>query len=227
MTIGAIAGALAKAQAEIRNAAKDAANPFFKSHYAPLDTVIDCLKASLAKNEIAYFQSPRSEGAKVTIVTRLIHSSGEWLETDPLEATVKDAAPQSIGSATTYLRRYSLMTAVGIAASEDDDAEAGEGRDTKPQHKPHASNEHARAAVQKAAAKDPIAAFKESALKEAATLVGSETRAKSWLCGIREDPKAQRAWSEADVEKVKGALALLRAKTNTNGADEFGLEANP
>ena len=99
-SIGTIAAALAKAQGSIRNAAKDTANPFFRSTYAPLDTVIDAIKAALAANEIAFVQDAASTDAKVSVTTRLIHSSGQWIETSPLTATAKNVTgvyPTAIG----------------------------------------------------------------------------------------------------------------------------------
>lgn len=123
-TIGKIGAALAKAQKAMRHAVADSENPHFKSHYADLASVIDAVKDPLADNEIARPQFPISVGGEVGVVTSLIHSSGEWLEAEvycrPVQAT-----PQGIGSAITYLRRYSLAAAAGLAQT-DDDAEAAE-----------------------------------------------------------------------------------------------------
>jgi len=138
-TTGAIAAALAKAQGAIRNPHKDANNPYFKSKYAPLDTVVEAIRGAMAASELAYVQSVTCAGNRVSVVTRVLHSSGEWLETDPLAADAKDASPQAVGSATTYLRRYSLMAAVGLAPTdEDDDGEASSVRPTpiEPSRKP-------------------------------------------------------------------------------------------
>jgi len=125
-SINEIAGALAKAQAEMGGAKKDAANPFFKSKYADLASVREAVNGPLSKHGIAVIQSPSAEGAVVSVVTLLAHSSGQWMRGEA-KCTAKDDSPQSVGSATTYLRRYALQSFAGIAP-EDDDAEAAQGR---------------------------------------------------------------------------------------------------
>jgi hypothetical protein len=127
-SIGNIAAALAKAQKAIEGAAKDSKNPHFNSRYADLASIAEACRAPLAVNEIAVVQNPsRPEAGLVGMTTLLLHSSGEWLESDPLVVQAKDAGPQAVGSCLTYLRRYQLAAMVGVAP-EDDDAEAGEGR---------------------------------------------------------------------------------------------------
>lgn len=124
--INEIAAALAKAQGEMGGAKKDAANPFFKSKYADLASVREACLGPLSKYGIAVVQSPSAEGAIVSVVTLLVHSSGQWIR-GVASCTAKDDSPQSIGSATTYLRRYGLQSFAFIAP-EDDDAEAAQGR---------------------------------------------------------------------------------------------------
>jgi hypothetical protein len=127
--INEIAGALAKAQLEMDGAKKDAANPFFKSKYADLASVRDACMAAMNKQGISVMQSPSADGAKVSVVTLLAHSSGQWVRGEA-SCTAKDDSPQSVGSATTYLRRYALQSFAGVAP-EDDDAEAAQGRGSK------------------------------------------------------------------------------------------------
>ncbi len=126
-TLSSMAAALSKAQGAIKGASKDSRNPHFQSRYADLASVWDACRDALAANEIAVVQSPRAEGNIVSMQTILIHSSGEWIESEPLTVTVRDSSPQSIGSGITYLRRYQLSSMVGVAP-EDDDAEAAQGR---------------------------------------------------------------------------------------------------
>jgi hypothetical protein len=127
-TIGAIAAALAKAQASFKPAIKDASNPFFKSKYCDLAGALDAVRDALSVNGLALVQSTDA-GDKMVLHTTLLHSSGEWISgTYPITAVKTD--PQGIGSAVTYARRYSLMALLGIAA-EDDDGEAAHGRTAK------------------------------------------------------------------------------------------------
>ena len=81
-TVGKIAAALAKAQSEIMGAKKGSVNPFFKSGYADLFTVIESCREILAKNEIAFVQGNRFKDGVFLVVTKLIHSSGEWLSSE-------------------------------------------------------------------------------------------------------------------------------------------------
>jgi hypothetical protein len=128
-TIGALAAALAKAQATYKPAVKDSANPFFKAHFLSLAGALDACREALTSNGLAVVQAVDSAGDKLVLHTTLIHSSGEWIGSAyPINPVKND--PQGIGSATSYARRYSLMALVGIAA-EDDDGEAAHGRTAK------------------------------------------------------------------------------------------------
>ena len=128
--VNEIAAALAKAQAAMDNASKDRTNPAFKSKYADMASVRDAVNGPLSSHGIAYVQAPATTADGVTVETRLIHSSGQWLAS-VVGAAPKAYDPQSIGSAITYLRRYSLMAMVGIAP-EDDDGNASSGRQDGP-----------------------------------------------------------------------------------------------
>jgi len=129
-SVGAIAAALAKAQGEIQDAVTDSANPFFKSKYADLHSVISAIKDPLSKHGLAYVQSPDFEGNTVTLVTTLMHSSGEWVKSR-ITMTPQKPDPQGIGSVITYARRYALAAIVGIA-QQDDDAESATVHQKKP-----------------------------------------------------------------------------------------------
>ena len=125
--INEIAKALANAQRVIKGAKKDSANPFFKSSYADLASVVEACREPLANNEIAVVQPPATlENGEVSVTTMLVHSSGQWMR-ETLSVKPKDDGPQAMGSVITYLRRYSLAAFAGVAP-EDDDAEAAEGR---------------------------------------------------------------------------------------------------
>lgn len=129
-TIDKIAAALVIAQKAMLPLIKDSDNPFFKSKYADLHAVTEACYPALQANGICVIQSAESLGSEgINIRTRLIHSSGQFIET---ECAIPPAGqdPQKYGSAVTYGRRYGLQAAVGLAAT-DDDAESAMGR-TKP-----------------------------------------------------------------------------------------------
>ena len=123
-SIAALATALAKAQGQIAPASKDAENPFYKSHYADLASIWEACRGPLSANGLAVIQSPIDAGAgRVGLLTRLVHSSGEWISSEVTVRLAKDDA-QGLGSALTYLRRYCLAAFIGVTATEDDDANA-------------------------------------------------------------------------------------------------------
>ncbi len=118
--INDLAAALAKAQVEIENVAKDGANPHFQSRYATLGGVLEEVRPKLAKHGISVVQMPvNGEGSSVGIITRLLHSSGQWIESAFFVVPTKHDA-QGAGSALTYCRRYSLMAMAGVGPEDDD-----------------------------------------------------------------------------------------------------------
>jgi hypothetical protein len=131
-TIGKLSVALLTAQKAITFAAKDASNPFFKSKYADLPTVIDAVKPALNDAGIVFIQSATpSESGTLSLTTRLIHESGEWLE-DTATAPLQKNDPQGYGSAITYLRRYSLAAITGLYQDDDDGQAASQPEKSKP-----------------------------------------------------------------------------------------------
>ena len=116
-----LATALSKAQGEMKPAAKDATNPHFRSTYATLASVIDAIRAPLSKHGLAFTQvfSQDADG-RYALTTRLMHSSGQWIEAHSLLNPVKQD-PQGVGSASSYYKRYHLMALVGVASDDEDD----------------------------------------------------------------------------------------------------------
>jgi hypothetical protein len=125
-SIGALAAALSKAQADITGALKDSSNPFFKSKYADLASCWDACRKQLAANGLSVMQTTRMTEQGLMLVTTLAHSSGEWMAGE-MPVLTKDSSPQAQGSGITYARRYALAAIVGLAQI-DDDAEAAQGR---------------------------------------------------------------------------------------------------
>lgn len=127
-SLAALGAALAAAQGEIENAHTNAENkayargngPGYK--YANLAEILNTARPVLAKHGLAVVQAPMFADGICTVETMLLHKSGEWLSF-PTSAPVQKADPQGVGSATTYLRRYSLAALCGMA-QEDDDGES-------------------------------------------------------------------------------------------------------
>jgi hypothetical protein len=133
-TIGAIAAALAKAQAEITNPEKSLTatirSPFPREEdrtfrYAPLSSGLEIVRKCLGRHEIATVQTTAidNEVGLIRLTTILAHASGEWISSDwPVCPVSETAAPHRLGAALTYARRYALFTLVGIAGEDDLDA---------------------------------------------------------------------------------------------------------
>src|ERR1041384_6828999 len=130
----ALAGALAKAQAELVNPENSETATIRTGRpgegertfrYAPLASGLDIVRKTLGKHEIATVQTTSIDTAAgmVNLTTTLAHASGEWIASDwPVCPISETANPQRMGAALTYARRYALFTLVGIAGEDDLDA---------------------------------------------------------------------------------------------------------
>jgi hypothetical protein len=133
-SIGAIAAALAKAQAELANPEKSMVATIRASHprendqtfrYAALSSGLDIVRKALGGHDIATVQTTAidKEAGLIRLTTTLAHSPGEWLSSEwPVCTITETAAPRRMGAALTYARRYALFTLVGIAGEDDLDA---------------------------------------------------------------------------------------------------------
>jgi len=120
-SIAGLAEALAKAQGAMKGAVKDSANPFFKSKYADLASVVEAIRSAFSANGLSYIQTLEpSDKDEVRVETTLLHASGEWISCGVLALPVSKHDAQGYGSALTYARRYSLSAAVGVAPEDDD-----------------------------------------------------------------------------------------------------------
>ncbi len=132
----AISKALNALQGTILAAKADSTNPFFKSHYADLESIWMALREPLVKQGLSIVQlTSHEDGMGWFVVTRILHSSGEWLEGYFPIVAAKERDPQAFGSAVSYARRYSLAAAVGIYQT-DDDAETAMNRQAPKQSIP-------------------------------------------------------------------------------------------
>src|SRR5579863_4542590 len=133
-SIGSLAAALAKAQAELVNPEKSLAATIRSEgtggaeqtfRYAPLSSGLDIVRKTLGQHEIATVQTTAIDQAAgvVNLTTMLAHASGEWIASDwPICAISETQVPHRMGAALTYARRYALFTLVGIAGEDDLDA---------------------------------------------------------------------------------------------------------
>jgi hypothetical protein len=116
-SIKEIGKALGLFHTKVAKIPKTDSNPFFKSKYAALPSILDAIQMPLEESGLVFTQLPDGE----FLTTLLIHfESGEYISSSYKMNPVK-TDPQSIGSAITYARRYALGAILGLNIDEDDD----------------------------------------------------------------------------------------------------------
>lgn len=129
-SIKELAAALCNVQAALEPARFNSMNPYFKSKYADLNSVFEACRHLMSDNGLSLVQFPSTApveyGAAVSLTSRLMHESGEWMEDTMIIPLVK-ATAQDYGSALTYARRYAVSAIIGIVADEDDDGNQAQG----------------------------------------------------------------------------------------------------
>jgi hypothetical protein len=230
-TIGAIAAALAKAQAELINPEKSLIatirSPFPREpertfRYAPLSSGLDIVRKTLGRHEIAAVQSTEidKEAGLIRLTTILAHASGEWLASDwPVCALADTSAPHRMGAALTYARRYALFTLVGIAGEDDLDAPDLIGRGSPPaagnvQQSEHSNRDSAPlAAVGRR--RPPLTGVEARAVPSAAS-----GRLRDQLSAVlRDELLAELAGISGPDEAAEWARKALPAKNRLTGSD--------
>jgi hypothetical protein len=192
-TIGAIAAALAAAQGEIKNPAKDktakiaSAKGQYSYTYADFATSLDAIRPILAKHKLAIVQAPFMRENFVMLESRIIHESGEWISNEYPVGMVADH--RTMGSALSYARRYALFPLLGVQGEDDDDGQADQER---PRYEPR----------QPMPAVDSIADTYIRKFNEAATSEAFE----------EEVTKARAAWSRIDAEGRKKVVNSIEAR---------------
>jgi len=129
-SIAQLAPALVAAQGTIKAVPKDGKNPAFRSKYATLDAIMEAVRPALAAQGLTVVQGvihpeTSAEGRLVgiTVETRVIHSSGEWVAS-VVPVPVAKADAHGLGSALSYGRRYGISALLALTTDEDDDGNA-------------------------------------------------------------------------------------------------------
>jgi len=214
-SIKEIATALAKFQAEVKNPANSADNPFFKSKYAPLNEILNIVRPILAKNGLSVLQMPGGDSQETSITTLLMHESGEWIESEPLTMKAVKNDPQGAGSVITYARRYSLSAILGISSEDDDDANHASGNNsgdssskkktpaTPPQTKPQGASSLPNGKVSAGQIND----IQKARIQELAKAVGKTGIDITDLCK-REYKKQYSQLTEAEAGEIIATLQI-------------------
>jgi hypothetical protein len=197
----ALSEALVKAVGELSNVAKTAANPYFKSKYAPLDAIIDATRPVLAKNGLAVIQQPLFMEGTAGVETVIIHKDGASTSSTLL-LPLKDQSPQGVGSAITYARRYALAAVLGIASEDDDDGNVSTGLVKKPEPAP------AKSPVREVSKEEPkaTATWKNVEITNIREIQGKKS---TFFC-IEFDGKAEALTFDKKLYATATDLALVK-----------------
>lgn len=180
--IDQLAAALVAAQAEFSAIPKTSDNPFFRSKYADLATVVSHAHPILSKHGLAVSQHPTVVDGEPALTTHLIHSSGQVLSST-MKLCAAKLDPQGQGAAITYARRFAYSAVLGLVTEVDDDGNA-------------ASTPVKQAS--KAAVKSPLDLAKAK-LRDAIKSSGVDGKEYAWVATATAD----------DVEKIEGIAAAL------------------
>lgn len=218
--IGAIAAALARAQAELTNPEKTLMgvirSPFPREEdrtfrYASLASGLDIVRKTLSQQEIATIQTTRIDPAtgNIHLTTLLAHGSGEWISSDwPVCAAKDTEAPHRMGAALTYARRYALFALVGIAGEDDldaPDAVVGPPAPAEPKTMPAAKTKPARGVLNRPGLLGPNASaeLRQRLLNQLAMQAGEDL-----LAWAQVSLPLKNSLLEADARAVEAAYEM-------------------
>lgn len=191
------AAAFAKAQGELRNIEKGKINPHLKNKYADIADGLEVIRPVLSKHGFSLIQATdlNPDTGIFTLHSRLLHSSGQWIEsTYPLPTSGKAT---DIGGAITYARRYAAFSLVGVAGTaEDDDGTA--------------ANSASPVAVKVAAKAKVASPDKEVFLERARSKANEGTEAlRDWWTKQSQSDRA--TLTQEEINDLKNAAAQISA----------------
>jgi hypothetical protein len=200
-SIANLAKALSEFQAEVTNPANTAVNPFFKSKYAPLSDILTLVRPILGKYGLSVVQDPSTNGGDVVIKTTLFHSSGEFIESDPLTLKMEKVTAQGAGSAITYARRYAISAILGLSSEDDDD-----GNNAEPNKKPNS-------APKKDVKPEPVSDELKAIIAEINALASEKAKAnrEATLGAIKEYHASGNPNGIKELEVAKKVLEALKS----------------
>jgi hypothetical protein len=179
---------------KVKGTTKNGKEYSYDFKYATLDHILDVIREPMKDTGLSVIQGVSADEGGLSITTRLMHKSGQWMESTMPIYLGPDKSPQAVGSAITYAKRYSLTAMLGIVADEDDDGNAAEGNQMDVQGR--------KSPTQKAAPKQKADADPEHVRMAKGLL------AKLQQCGAAAETDA--LWDEsqpilADIQKASDA----------------------
>ena len=203
-----LAVAQANIQKEIEDIAKDSEGYGYK--YTSYDALVKHLRPLLTKHGISFIQMPVGHDNQIGVRTVYMHTSGEWISSVVLSPIVESRQMnvyQSVGSAITYFRRYSLSAFVGIASDEDNDA-------STVQAKPKPKQETVKKPAKVKVSGDPISSTDAVILRGMCKGLGDDVKQK-----VKEGLETNRINAKT-IDKTKQWLEGLIEKNNPNLTEE-------
>ncbi|SPP94174.1 ERF family protein [Bradyrhizobium vignae] len=230
--VGAIAAALAKAQAALTNPEKTLSatirSPFPREEhrtyrYASLASGLDIVRKTLSQHEIAIIQTTRIEQitGQIHLTTLLAHASGEWISSDWPVCGAKDVdAPHRMGAALTYARRYALFALVGIAGEDDldaPDAITGSPAAAEPQTSPGSKGKPSKSVLNR----PPVLSAHRSAelLERLLGQLASQGGGDGLLAWAKATLHLKNTLQEADARRLEVAYQKRFEKASLPGTD--------
>ena len=212
-TLGAIAPALVAALSKLGDVARgrkavipgSQGRSGYSYEYADLSDVLADARPVLAQHGIVVMQTASTEGREVEVWTTFVHESGEWMTMRPFRLPAGNT-PQNAGSAITYARRYALMSALGVATTDDDGQTAGH-RDSGT---PRRGQESEQGAGQRAPSTQAPARTEAEA--EMRAMLGALAAPKQKLLRAKFTGKFKSNLAGLDPERHVEALEWMRAE---------------
>jgi hypothetical protein len=159
--------ALVKFQSQLKPVAKESENPFFKSSYADLSTILQAVMPLLSSNGLAVIQPMKVQDGMTILITRLVHESGESIESEMILPPHAD--PQKYGALITYYKRYQIQALLGINTEEDDDGNSVSSVNNSTQPRPVGANNNTASDAQKSLLKRLGIQFNDNITKNEAS----------------------------------------------------------
>jgi len=205
-----LASAQVKIQQEITDMPKDSKG--YGYTYTSYDALVKYLRPLLTKHGISFVQMPVGSDNEIGVETLYMHTSGEWIRSavcSPIVESKQMNVYQSVGSAITYFRRYSLSAFVGIASDEDNDV-AQIATQAQPIKKATPKPKTAQAKVEG----EPISSTDAVILRGMCKNLGDDVKEK-----VREGLETNRI-NAKNVEKTKEWLEGLIDKSSPGISSE-------
>lgn len=193
----------------------------YSFNYAPLDTILECVRPSLAEQSLALVQAVVADEKGAEFVrTTLLHASGEWFANDqPLFVGGGDNASQSYAAGLTYARRYGVTALLCVAADEDTDANGEDDDDRTPSRRGAPPAKPAGKPAPKASA--PVVSEGEPGIHGLSDSQKRMLVAKAKAAGLEHDEGTEVAlvekFTRIDLGNINSVLEQLRQMTEARG----------